>query len=131
MLGEQGPMGAPPGTPPPQGFAASLTLAGGEHQLGLGLHHVQHDGRALTQQHALDPQLVAGTAQQVRGWALHTHQPWACSSGARPRVDLAQSWGVGDPMASPCSTCTSLAGPQKWFWQDWGGAQDGVFQTSP
>lgn len=49
----------------PQGFGAPLTVAGGERQLGLGPHHVQHDGRALTQLHALDPELVAAAAEQA------------------------------------------------------------------
>lgn len=63
-----------PGQPAPS-FAAPLTLAGGEQQPGLGPHHVQHDGRALTQQHAFHPKLVAGGragAQVLRGWGLPT-----------------------------------------------------------
>lgn len=55
----QAPSRASPPSP-----AAALTLTGGEQQLGLRPHHVQHDGRALTQQHALDPKLVAGAAEQ-------------------------------------------------------------------
>lgn len=53
-----------PGARPPSP-ASALTLAGGEQQLGLGPHHVQHDGRALAEQHALDPKLVAGVAEQA------------------------------------------------------------------
>lgn len=37
----------------------SLTMAGVEHQLGLGLYHDEQRGGALTEQHALHPQWVA------------------------------------------------------------------------
>lgn len=62
--------------PSPVGFWAPLTLAGSEHQLGLGPHHVQDDGRSLTQHHALHPQRVAGAQEGVRAWRFHHACHW-------------------------------------------------------
>lgn len=99
---QQGLMRGRPVPPSPIGFWAPLTLAGGEHQLGLGPHHVQYDGRALTQHHALHPQLVAGVAEQgVRARRLHHACHW---EHALPLVG-----GLGGGVPWPgWGTCTFL-----------------------
>ena len=47
-----------------------LTLAGILHQLGLGSEHVQNRGGLLTQQHTLNPQLVAEHKQGQYDFSL-------------------------------------------------------------
>lgn len=75
---------------------APLTFAGGQHQLGLGPHHVQHGGRALTQQHALDAQLVAGDGTDRDQWPESPPRP--CQRGTQHR---ALAWVVGKGRGFP------------------------------
>lgn len=92
----------------------SLTMAGVEHQLGLGLYHGEHRGGALTEQHALHPQWVAvrvggrgkwwesGVMKQVK--RDQTRKIWSRSQG-----DLGRGqWARG------------AAGTGSWVSGQWG-----------
>lgn len=91
----------------------SLTMAGVEHQLGLGLYHGEQRGGALTEQHALHPEWVAvrvggrgkwwesGVMKQVRRdqtrriWSRRSGEPGQGSVGQRGSWDrLLGEWAV-------------------------------------
>lgn len=113
---------APPGASPPSP-ASALTLAGGEQQLGLGPHHVQHDGRALAEQQALDPKLVAGAAEQ----ALRLKGPPSTCLGPAGSSQLGAA-GVSRP--GLVQHAHSRARPQMGSGRT-GPAQQGCFGQAP
>lgn len=107
----------------PPSPASALTLTGGEQQLGLRPHHVQHDGRALTQQHALDPKLVAGAAEQ------EFRLQWPPSTCLGP-AGSSQLGAAGGLMAWPGLTCTFPGQAPDGIWQDREGSARALW-TSP